>query len=105
MLWLAALGTLPFLLSSIGIYTVFVTGFQVAAAGALRRNAPVGGWAAFLLVSFFVWVAVLFSGRFTGYVWLGGLPMLPLSFVALLVPLLPIDVGQSRHFMSNPTEP
>jgi len=94
--WVAALGTLPFLLSSVGIFTVLLTGFQVAAAGALRQNASARGWAAFLVASILIWVAVMFSAAITGFIRVGGLPLLPLSLAALLLPLLPIGMAKPQ---------
>lgn len=89
-MWVASLCLFPFVLSSVGIFTILLMALQLAAAGALRRNASAWGWAAFIVSSAIIWVAVIFSARFTSFVWIGGIPLLPISLLALLLPLLPI---------------
>jgi hypothetical protein len=95
-MWAAALFLFPFVLSSVGILTIPLTALQLAAAGALRRNASAWVWAAFIAASAVIWIAVIYSARFTSFVWVGGFPLLPLSLLALLVPLLPIGTPRPQ---------
>lgn len=89
-MWVASLLLFPFVLSSVGLFTIPLAALQIAAAAALRQNAAARGWLVCIGLSLLAWVAVLFSARFTAFVWIGGIPLLPLSPLALLLPLVPI---------------
>jgi hypothetical protein len=90
-MWVASFGLLPFVLTSVGLFTIPVTVLQVGAATAMRRNASAWGWTAWIVVSLLLWVAVITSASFTSFIWIGPIPMIPFSLLVMLLPLLPVE--------------
>ena len=94
-MWLAALGSLPLVISSIGFYTLAVTCLQLAAAIALWRHVSTPGWALAVLGGLLFWGYLLPLSHLLS-LFVPGNIALSLLTVAFLLPLLPIGVGHSR---------